>query len=96
MVSCRHLRERREPHEEAQSGYHHQQPRLSGNGAVPVLTRDYLDTLEESLYIWWELRPVSRMWKAELVQTGVTAFVYASEEPALVRWVGDLAYTVEW
>jgi len=62
----------------------------------PVLTRDYLDTLEESLYIWWELRPVSRMWKAELVQTGVTAFVYASEEPALVRWVGDLAYTVEW
>lgn len=62
----------------------------------PVLTRDYLDTLEESLYIWWELRPVSRMWKAELVQTGVTAFVYANEEPALVRWVGDLAYTVEW
>lgn len=62
----------------------------------PVLTRDYLDTLEESLYIWWELRPVSRMWKAELVQTGVTGFVYASEEPALVRWVGDLAYTVEW
>lgn len=62
----------------------------------PVLTRDYLDTLEESLYIWWELRPVSRMWKAELIQTGVTTFVYASEEPALVRWVGDLAYTVEW
>ena len=62
----------------------------------PVITRDYLDTLEESLYIWWELQPASRMWKAELVQTGVTAFTYASEEPALVRWVGDLAYTVEW
>lgn len=62
----------------------------------PVLTRDYLDTLEESLYIWWELQPASRMWKAELVQTGVTTFVYANEDPALIRWVGDLAYTVEW
>lgn len=63
----------------------------------PVLTRDYLDTLEESLYIWWELRPTSRMWKAELVQTGVTTFYYITEEePSLVRWVGDLAYTVEW
>jgi len=63
----------------------------------PVLTRDYLDTLEESLYIWWELRPASPMWKAELVQTGVTTFYYVTEEePALVRWVGDLAYTVEW
>ena len=63
----------------------------------PVLTRDYLDTLEESLYIWWELRPASRMWKAELVQTGVTTFYYITEEePALIRWVGDLAYTVEW
>ena len=63
----------------------------------PVLTRDYLDTLEESLYIWWELRPASRMWKADLVQTGVTTFYYVSEEePALVRWTGDLAYTVEW
>ena len=62
----------------------------------PVNTRDYLDTLEESLYIWWELQPVSRMWKAELVQTGVTTFAYANEEPALVRWTGDLAYTVEW
>lgn len=62
----------------------------------PVLTRDYLDTLEESLYVWWELRPASRMWKAELVQTGVTTFYYISEEdPALIRWVGDLAYTVE-
>lgn len=63
----------------------------------PVLTRDYLDTLEESLYIWWELRPASPMWKAELVQTGVTTFYYITEEePALIRWVGDLAYTVEW
>ena len=63
----------------------------------PVLTRDYLDTLEESLYIWWELRPASRIWKADLVQTGVTTFYYVSEEePALVRWPGDLAYTVEW
>ena len=63
----------------------------------PVLTRDYLDTLEESLYIWWELRPASRMWKADLVRTGVTTFYYVTEEePALVRWTGDLAYTVEW
>lgn len=63
----------------------------------PVITRDYLDTLEESLYIWWELQPASRMWKAELVQTGVTTFYYITEEePALVRWVGDLTYTVEW
>ena len=62
---------------------------------APIITRDYLDTLEEQLYIWWELRPMTRMWKAELVQTGVAAFVYASEDPVLVRWVGDLAYTVE-
>lgn len=62
---------------------------------APITTRDYLDTLEEQLYIWWELRPMTRTWKAELVQTGVTAFVYASEDPVLIRWVGDLAYTVE-
>ena len=63
---------------------------------VEVVTKDYLDTLKDSLWVWWELQPASRMWKAELVQTGVTTFVYAGEEPALVRWVGDLAYTVEW
>ena len=60
-----------------------------------VHTRDYLDTLEESLYIEWELRPASRKWKAELGQTGVTTFVYAGDEPTLVRWIGDLAYAIE-
>ena len=63
---------------------------------VEIVTKDYLDTLKNSLWVWWDLNPISPMWKAELVQTGVTTFVYANEEPALVRWIGDLAYTVEW
>ena len=61
---------------------------------VPVTTRDYLDSLEEALYVLWELSPCGRLWKGDLVQTGVATFAYI-EESALVRWVGDLTYEVD-
>ena len=61
---------------------------------VPVTTIDYLDSLEEALYVLWELNPSHRMWKADLVRTGVTSFEYG-EDIAIVRWIGDLTYKVE-
>ena len=61
---------------------------------VPVTTIDYLDSLEEALYVLWELNPGHRQWKADLVQTGVVEFKYL-EDTAIVRWVGDMAYEVD-
>lgn len=60
---------------------------------VPVNTVDYLDSLEEALYVLWELVPVGRLWKAELVQTGATMFQYV-EDTVLVRWTEDMSYEV--
>jgi len=61
---------------------------------VPVTTIDPLDSLEEALYVLWELNPGHRQWKADLVQTGVVEFTYL-EEATIVRWVGDMAYEVD-
>lgn len=61
-----------------------------------VHTRDYLDTLSDALYECWELQPVSRMWKADLVQRGEAEFRYGLHEPPVkVLWGGkDLVYRV--
>lgn len=61
---------------------------------VPVTTIDPLDSLEEALYILWELCPGCRLWKSELTKIGVSDFKYL-EEIAIVRCIGDMAYEVD-
>ena len=55
-----------------------------------------MDALEETLYVLWELTPMSRApeWMRELSKTGSTLFRYGQEEAYIVRWIGDLTYEV--
>lgn len=54
-----------------------------------------LDTLEQVLYVFWELIPRGRNWQQELTSVGTTCFEYCGEDPALVRWIGSTTYAVE-
>ena len=44
-----------------------------------------LDSLEEFLYIMWELEPVSRDWRYNLYNYGFTTFSYHSTNDYVVR-----------
>ena len=53
-----------------------------------------LDALEELLYIWWELTPVLRNWKRELIAKSWTAFDYHGCEPCIVHRVRERCFRV--
>ena len=44
-----------------------------------------LDSLEEFLYIMWELEPVSRDWRYNLYNYGFTTFSYHGTNDCIVR-----------
>ena len=59
----------------------------------PIGDFNQLDELEEMLYVLWEISPLSREWKRDLVAYGRTAFTYYGEDCILLK-LENLRYKV--